>query len=162
MTAALLERRFVADYARTGTNLLLLGLVPVTFVIVAAPTLADAAMVLGGAGGGLGIETVTAGWAAAFLTGIAMYFQVASSRATDRRLVARRMGFGEARRRRHHRPYPRGCERRIHRAAARRRWLRSGRRPAPDGRGAAGHPRRPAQARISLHDAPGLTGANVG
>lgn len=87
MTAALLERRFVADYARTGTNLLLLVLVPVTFVIVAAPTLADAAMVLGGAGGGLGIETVTAGWAAAFLTGIAMYFQVASSRATDRRLV---------------------------------------------------------------------------
>ena len=87
MTVALLERRFLADYARTGTNLLLLVLVPVTFVIVAAPTLADAAKVLGGTGGGLGIETVTAGWAAAFLTGIAMYFQVASSRATDRRLV---------------------------------------------------------------------------
>lgn len=62
-------------------------LVPVTFVIVAAPTLADAAKVLGGARGGPGIETVTAGWAAAFLTGIAMYFQVAASRATDRRLV---------------------------------------------------------------------------
>ena len=87
MTAALLERRFLADYARTGTNLLLLVLVPVTFVIVAAPTLADAAKVLGGARGGPGVETVTAGWAAAFLTGIAMYFQVASSRATDRRLV---------------------------------------------------------------------------
>ncbi|MDN5796545.1 MAG: ABC transporter permease [Intrasporangium sp.] len=87
MTAALLERRFLADYARTGTNLLLLVLVPVTFVIVAAPTLADAAKILGGARGGPGIETVTAGWAAAFLTGIAMYFQVASSRATDRRLV---------------------------------------------------------------------------
>jgi hypothetical protein len=87
VTAALLERRFLVDYARTGTNLLLLALVPVTFVIVAAPTLADAARVLGGGVGGLGIETVTAGWAAGFLTGIAMYFQVASSRATDRRLV---------------------------------------------------------------------------
>jgi hypothetical protein len=87
VTAALLERRFLADYARTGTNLLLLVLIPVTFVIVAAPTLADAAKVLGGAHEGPGIETVTAGWAAAFLTGIAMYFQVASSRATDRRLI---------------------------------------------------------------------------
>ena len=87
MTTALLERRFLADYARTGTNLLLLLLVPVTFVIVAAPTLADAARVLGGARGGPGIETVTAGWAAAFLTGIAMYFQIAGSRATDRRLI---------------------------------------------------------------------------
>lgn len=87
VTTALLERRFLVDYARTGTNLLLMLIVPVTFVIIAAPTLADAAKVLGGAGGGPGIETVTAGWAAAFLTGIAMYFQVASSRATDRRLV---------------------------------------------------------------------------
>ncbi|ADU49475.1 hypothetical protein [Intrasporangium calvum] len=87
MTTALLERRFLADYARTGTNILLLVLIPVTFVIVAAPTLADAAKVLGGAHEGPGIETVTAGWAAAFLTGIAMYFQVASSRASDRRLI---------------------------------------------------------------------------
>lgn len=87
VTALLLERRFLADYARTGTNLLLLLLVPVTFVLVAAPTLADAAEVLGGATGGASMETATAGWAAGFLTGIAMYFQVASSRATDRRLV---------------------------------------------------------------------------
>jgi hypothetical protein len=87
VTTLLLERRFLADYVRTGTNLLLLVLVPVTFVFVAAPTLADAAEVLGGAPGGTGVETVTAGWAAGFLTGIAMYFQVASSRATDRRLV---------------------------------------------------------------------------
>lgn len=87
MNALLLERRFLKDYVRNATNLLLLVLVPVTFVIVAAPRLADAAKILGGAEGGAGIETVTAGWAAAFLTGIAMYFLVASSRVTDRRLV---------------------------------------------------------------------------
>lgn len=88
MNGMLLERRFLSDYARNGTNLLLLVLVPVTFVIVAAPRLADAAKILGATNSGPGIETVTAGWAAAFLTGIAMYFQVAASRVTDRRLVS--------------------------------------------------------------------------
>ena len=47
-----LVRRFLADYARTPTNLLLLAVVPVVFVILAAGTLSDAARVLGGAGGG--------------------------------------------------------------------------------------------------------------
>lgn len=87
VTALLLERRFLADYARNGTNLLLLVIVPVTFVLVAAPRLADYAAIMGVAGDGPGIEIVTAGWAAGFLTGIAMYFQVASSRTGDRRLV---------------------------------------------------------------------------
>ena len=133
MAAALLERRFLADYARTGTNMLMLVLVPVTFVIVAAPRLTDAAKVLGGAGGGLGIETVTAGWAAAFLTGIVMYFQVASSRATDRRLVLAGLSRGR----------PAGLGSALHRRRARRgRDPRSRHRPrrvsGPGGTG-AGH-----------------------
>jgi len=83
----LLLRRFLADYARNGANLLLLVLVPVTFVLAAAPALADAAKVLGGAGGGPAIETVTAGWASGFLAAVAMYFQVSGARDADRRVV---------------------------------------------------------------------------
>ena len=83
----LLLRRFLADYGRNGANLLLLVAIPVTFVLAAAPALADASKLLGGAGGGPAIETVTAGWAAAFLAAIAMYFQVSGARSADRRMV---------------------------------------------------------------------------
>ena len=82
-----LTRRFVTDYRRNPANLLFLVLVPVVFVIVAAGTMANAAALLGGAAGGAGIEVATAGWAAGFLAAIAMYFQVAAARETDRRLV---------------------------------------------------------------------------
>lgn len=85
MTVVLLVRRFVDDYRRNGANLVVLALVPLVFVLVAADRLADVARLLGGADHG--IVTVTAGWAAGFLAGIAMYFQVSAARATDRRLV---------------------------------------------------------------------------
>ena len=83
----LLLRRFLVDYGRNGANLLLLVLIPVTFVLAAAPALADASKLLGGAGGGPAIELVTAGWASAFLAAVAMYFQISGTRNTDRRLV---------------------------------------------------------------------------
>jgi len=86
-TAALLVRRFLADYTRNGPNLVLLAVIPVVFVVVAAPPMADAARLLGGTGGGPAVETVTAGWAAAFLTAVAMYFQISTARTTDRRLA---------------------------------------------------------------------------
>lgn len=86
-TTLLLCRRFLAEYARNAPNILLLVLVPAIFVLTAAPALADAARLLGGAAGGSGMETVTAGWAASFLTAVAMYFQVADSRRADRRLL---------------------------------------------------------------------------
>ena len=86
-TTTLLVRRFLADYTRNGPNLVLLAVVPVVFVVVAAPPLADAARLLGGTGGGPALETVTAGWAAAFLTAVAMYFLISSARTTDRRLT---------------------------------------------------------------------------
>lgn len=85
MTVLLLVRRFVDDDRRNGTNLLVLMLVPVVFVLVAADRLADAARLLGGAD--QDVVSVTAGWAAGFLAGVAMYFQVSSARAADRRLV---------------------------------------------------------------------------
>lgn len=85
MTARVLARGFLLDYARNPTNLLILILVPIVFVAVAADSLADAARLLGGDGAAL--EQATAEWAAGFLAAVAMYFQVAAARDTDRRLL---------------------------------------------------------------------------
>jgi len=87
MTTILFARRFLAGYARNPVNLLFLVLVPVALVMVAASSMAGAAGLLGGAGHGSAVQTVTAGWAAGFLAAIAMYFQVSGARGTDRRLV---------------------------------------------------------------------------
>ncbi|MFC3495790.1 ABC transporter permease [Glycomyces rhizosphaerae] len=105
MTTLLLVRRFLADYARNPVNLVLLVLVPAVFVVAAAGSMADAALLLGGPGG-LEVQTATAGWAAAFMAAVAMYFQTSSARAVDRRLVlaglppnrlvAARLGTGAA------------------------------------------------------------------
>lgn len=78
-------RRFLADHARNPVNLLVLVLVPVVFVVVAAGPMADAAKLLGGIAPS--VETATAGCAAGFLAGIAMYLQTRSARTTDRRVV---------------------------------------------------------------------------
>jgi len=86
-STALFARRFLAGYARNPVNLLFLVLVPVALVMVAASSMAGAAGLLGGGGHGPAVQTVTAGWAAGFLAAIAMYFQVAAARGTDRRLV---------------------------------------------------------------------------
>lgn len=85
MTTQVLARGFLLDYGRNSTNLLILVLVPTVFVAVAADSLADAAQLLGGDGSAL--EQATAGWAAGFLAAVAMYFQVAAARDTDRRLL---------------------------------------------------------------------------
>jgi hypothetical protein len=85
-TTLVLVRRFLTDYARNPVNLLLLVVVPTVFVVVVAGSMADAATLLGGIGGPA-VETAAAGWAAAFLAGIAMYFQTGATRETDRRLV---------------------------------------------------------------------------
>jgi len=85
MSTLVFVRRFLTDYARNPVNLLLLAVVPVAFVVVVAGSLADFAKLLGGTGSSM--ETVTAAWAAAFLSGIAMYFQTATTRDTDRRVV---------------------------------------------------------------------------
>jgi len=86
MTTVTFVRRFLSDYTRNPVNLLLLAVVPVVFVIVVAGSLTDAAKLLAGPGG-ITVQTASAGWAAAFLAGIAMYFQTAATRDTDRRVV---------------------------------------------------------------------------
>ncbi len=88
LTVPLLVRRFLADYARNPVNLLMLVLVPVAFVAVAAGSIAQIGKLLSGtAAPGTAVQTVTAGWAAAFIAAIAAYFQIRAARAADRRLV---------------------------------------------------------------------------
>ena len=82
----LLTRSFIADYVRNPVNLIMLVLVPLVFVLVAAGSIADAMQLLRGRPD-MATQTATAGWAAGFLSGLAMYFQIRSARAADKRLL---------------------------------------------------------------------------
>ena len=77
---------FVRDYVRNPVNAVFLVLVPTVFVLLAADALTAAAALLTGRDGAP-VQTATAGWAASFLAGVAVYFQVSANRAADRRLV---------------------------------------------------------------------------
>jgi hypothetical protein len=90
--SALLARRYFAEYARNPLNLILLLVVPVVFVALSAGALAEFADLLGGSGGTEALEANTAGFAAAFLAGVAGYFQVSGSRQVDRRLALAGLG----------------------------------------------------------------------
>lgn len=83
----LLLRRFLVEHTRDRATPVVLVLVPVVFVLGAAPALADAARLLGGAGDRPAVEVATAGWAAAFVAGVATYLQAVDSREPDRRLA---------------------------------------------------------------------------
>jgi hypothetical protein len=83
----LLTWRYLIDYARRPLNLLLLAVVPLVFVTLSAGAIADFAQLLGGSASSGQLEAATAGWAAAFLAGVAGFFHVASSRGADRRLA---------------------------------------------------------------------------
>lgn len=82
----LLTRSFIIEYVRNPVNLTMLVLVPLVFVLVAAGSIADAMQLLRGRPG-MATQTATAGWAAGFLSGLAMYFQIRSARAADKRLL---------------------------------------------------------------------------
>ena len=86
MTTIVFTRRFLADYARNPVNLLLLVLIPAVFVLVAAGSLVDAARLFGSVDA-TAVATATAGWAAAFLAGVGMYFQTSAARDADRGLI---------------------------------------------------------------------------
>jgi len=88
LTGPLMVRRFLADYTRNQANLLILVLVPAAFVAGAAGSLAQLARLVSGTiAPGAAMQTVTAGWAAAFIAAIAAYFQIRAARSADRRLV---------------------------------------------------------------------------
>ncbi len=90
----LVGKRAVADYSRRPLNLVLLVVVPVVLVFVWGPSLTEFSKLFGGSGDRAEIEAATAGWAAAALAGLAGFFQVTGSRATDRRLAAASGRYG--------------------------------------------------------------------
>lgn len=88
----LLTWRYLADYARRPINLVLLVLVPVIFVALAAGAIADFARIVGGVQDASQLAAPTAGWAAAFLAGVAGFFHILGSRQADLRLSMAGMG----------------------------------------------------------------------
>jgi hypothetical protein len=86
---------FAREQLRSPFTLALLVVVPALFVVAAAGVLSDFASVLGGSLAGDAAAALSAGWAAAFVSGTLGFFQAASSRGADRRLAL--AGLGPAR-----------------------------------------------------------------
>ena len=86
---------FAHEQLRAPFTLVLLVAIPVLFVIAAAGVLSDFASALGGSLAGDAAVVLSAGWAAAFVSGTLGFFQAASSRGADRRLAL--AGLGPAR-----------------------------------------------------------------
>lgn len=86
---------FAREQLRAPFTVALLVAVPALFVIAAASVLSDFATALGGSLEGDAAVALSAGWAAAFLSGALGFFQAASARGADRRLVL--AGLGPAR-----------------------------------------------------------------
>ena len=83
---------FTREQLRTPSTLVLLIAVPALFVVAAAGTLHDFARSLGGSLAGDAAVALSAGWAAAFLSGALGFFEAASSRGADRRLALAGLG----------------------------------------------------------------------
>src|SRR5918994_3187025 len=86
---------FAREQLRAPFTLALLIAIPALFVVAAAGVLSDFAGALGGSLSGDAAVALSAGWAAAFISGPLGFFQAASSRGADRRLAL--AGLGPAR-----------------------------------------------------------------
>src|SRR3954447_4828535 len=86
---------FAREQLRAPFTLALLVAIPSLFVVSAASVLTDFASALGGSLAGDAAVALSAGWAAAFISGTLGFFQAASSRGADRRLAL--AGLGPAR-----------------------------------------------------------------
>ncbi len=86
---------FAREQLRSPFTLALLVAVPALFVVAAAGVLGEFARALGGSLAGDAAVALSAGWAAAFLSGALGFFQASSSRGADRRLAL--AGLGPAR-----------------------------------------------------------------
>ena len=86
---------FAREQLRATFALALLVVIPALFVVSAAGALSDFASALGGSLAGDAAVGLSAGWAAAFISGALGFFQAASSRGADRRLAL--AGLGPAR-----------------------------------------------------------------
>ena len=76
---------FVREQLRAPLTLMLLVLIPVFFVLIFASVLGEFAQALGGTLATRSATSISAGWAAAFLSGALAFFQVSSSRAMSSR-----------------------------------------------------------------------------
>jgi len=83
---------FTREHLRTPLTLILLVWIPVFFVLIFASVLGDFAKALGGTLASQSATAISAGWAAAFLSGTLAFFQLSSSRGADRRLSAAGLG----------------------------------------------------------------------
>ncbi len=83
---------FVREHLRAPLTLALLVAIPVFFVLIFAGVLGDFARALGGTLATRSGTAISAGWAAAFLSGTLAFFQFSSSRGADRRLAAAGLG----------------------------------------------------------------------
>jgi hypothetical protein len=86
---------FVREQLRAPLTLVLLVAIPAFFVLIFASVLGEFAKALGGTLASQSATAISAGWAAAFLSGALGFFQVSSSRGADRRLAA--AGYGALR-----------------------------------------------------------------
>lgn len=83
---------FLREQIRAPLTLVLLVAIPAFFVLIFASVLGDFADALGGTLAQQAATSISAGWAAAFLSGTLAFFQVASSRGADRRLAGAGLG----------------------------------------------------------------------
>ena len=83
---------FTREHLRAPLTLVLLVLIPVFFVLIFASVLGDFAKALGGTLASQSATAISAGWAAAFLSGTLAFFQISSSRGADRRLSSAGLG----------------------------------------------------------------------
>lgn len=86
---------FAREQLRAPFTLGLLVAIPGLFVVSAASALSEFAGALGGSLAGDAAVALSAGWAAAFISGALGFFSAASSRGADRRLAL--AGLGPAR-----------------------------------------------------------------
>lgn len=82
------------EHLRAPLTLVLLIGIPAFFVLIFASVLGDFAKALGGTLAAQSATAISAGWAAAFLSGTLAFFQVSSSRGADRRLAVAGLGPG--------------------------------------------------------------------
>ena len=85
---------FTREHLRAPLTLALLVAIPVFFVFIFASVVGEFAGALGGTLAGQAAAAISAGWAAALLSGTLAFFQVSSSRGADRRLAAAGLGPG--------------------------------------------------------------------
>lgn len=92
--SAALAPSFVREHLRTRLTLILLVAIPVFFVLIFASVLGEFSTALGGSLAARSATAISAGWAAAFLSGALGFFQIVSSRGADRRLALAGLGAG--------------------------------------------------------------------